>query len=230
MGPVVMAELERIARQENLQLTITTHAHNPEGMRGADGIGREIAAQVAGLTHLYVPVGGGGLLVATARGLARAGSGAAVVACQPAGCAPVVGVLDGRLSQPVVDACDTDVSGLQLPEPPDGMAAVQAVRTSGGWGTAVSDEQVLRAQDLLTTVEGVFVEPAAAVALAALLQDRRAGRLDSSATAAVVLSGNGLKDLRRFRSPDGATREADVDDLAGIVTAHLASREQGSAE
>ena len=201
MGPAVMAELGRIAEDENLQLTITTHVHNPVGMRGARAIGVEIAAQAGDVTQVYVPAGGGGLLVATAGGLAGAGCRAAVVVCQPAGCAPIARYVSGELATPEVTECVTDISGLQLPVPPDGPAAADAVRASGGWGAAIPDEEAWGAQDALAAEEGVFVEPASAVALAAIAADAASGRLGAGDRPCVVLSGSGLKDLRRFSGP-----------------------------
>lgn len=228
MGPEVMAELGRIAEQQNLHLTITTHVHNPEGMRGARGIGTELAAS-GECSQVYVPVGGGGLLVATAAGLRTGGSAAAVIACQPAGCAPVSRYLAGELTEPTVPHCDTDVSGLQLPEPPDGPAAAEAVRASGGWGTTVSDESVWQAQDLLATTEGIFVEPAAAVSLAAVAEDVQAGRLGSNDRPCIVLSGNGLKDLRRFSTPSSPAPIITIDNLADRVSGYLAAIEGENA-
>lgn len=228
MGPAVMAELGRIAQAEKLQLTITTHAHNPEGMRGADGIGSEIAAQRGDVSQVYVPAGGGGLLVATARGLAASRSDAAVVVCQPAGCSPIVRYVAGELERPVVAECSTDVSGLQLPEPPDGMAAADAVRASGGWGAPVEDERAWWAQDLLASDEGVFVEPASALTLAAVADDVRTGRLGPRDRPCLVLSGHGLKDLRRFSRPLPATDIVTVEDIPRLVRTHLADVDKDS--
>ncbi len=229
MGPSVMAELARIAEQENLQLTITTHAHNPVGMLGADAIGAEIVGQAADVSHVYIPVGGGGLLVATARGLAGAGSTAKILACQPAGCAPIARYLTGELDAPQVDACTTQISGLQLPEPPDGAAAVRAVRASDGWGRSTSDEDVWRVQDLLARVEGVFVEPAAAVALAAVAADAADGRIGADDRPCVVLSGNGLKDLSRYSHPAGSEIAVTIGDVRALVRRHLEAAEQEDA-
>jgi threonine synthase len=201
MGPDVMAALGEIAEAEGLLLTITAHAHNPEGMRGADGIGEEIAAH-GGATHVYVPTGGGGLLVATARGLRTGGHGAAVVAAQPAGCAPIARALAGELPAPRIGEWATRISGLQLPVPPDGAAAVAAVEASAGWGTPVPDDAAWAAQDLLARTEGVLVEPASALALAAVQRDVVAGRLGPGDEPCVVLTGHGLKDLGRFTGPE----------------------------
>jgi threonine synthase len=205
------------AERHDLYLGITAHAFNHDGMRGADTIGYELAEQVGTATHVYVSAGGGGLLVAIARGLGSRGLRAAVVACQPAGCAPVVEVLRGVRAEPAVARCETGVSGLQVPNPPDGVAAVEAVTASGGWGAAPSDDEILAAQRLLAAAEGVFVEPAAATTLAALIADVDAGRVGAGAEPVLVLSGAGWKDLGRFATDAARLPVVPVDDVAGRV-------------
>lgn len=221
LGPDVMARLGEIADDTGMLLAITAHAHNPEGMRGADGIGTEIAHH-GEATHVYVPTGGGGLLVATARGLRNAGHDAKVVAAQPAGCAPIARALAGEIPGPCIREWATAVSGLQLPEPPDGDQAVAAVRRSGGWGTPVRDEDAWAAQDLLARTEGIFVEPASAVALAAVRQDVEAGRLGPDDAPCVVLTGHGLKDLARFTAPDRRPTPTTLEEVPERVRAWLA--------
>jgi threonine synthase len=218
----VMAELSRIAEQQNLMLAITTHAHNPEGMRGADAIGAELTGAGA-FTQVYVPSGGGGLVTATARGLRDVGSTAAVVVCQPAGCAPIARYVQGDIDSPQVPRCETAVSGLQLPQPPDGVVAAAAVRASGGWGTWVEDEASWRIQDELATTEGVFVEPASALAVAAVAADAAEGRLGADDHPVVVLTGSGMKDLRRFALPVDPATVAAIDEIARRVGDYLAA-------
>ncbi|MGW2180668.1 pyridoxal-phosphate dependent enzyme [Streptomyces sp. NPDC001732] len=231
MGPAVMDELERIAAASDLLLTITTHRHNPVGMRGADLIGTELRAAHDALTHVYVPCGGGGLLVATARGLAAAGRpGPTVIACQPEGCAPIARAATGDLDKPVVTECRTGISGLQLAEPPDGEAAVAAVRNTGGWGAALSDEQIWAAQDLLAAEEGLFVEPAAAVPLAAVAADAARGRLGANSQVSMVLTGHGLKDLRRHTAAGAPLEVCPTDGLAERIGRHLATPVVGTAQ
>lgn len=225
MGPAVMDELERIAASTGLLLTITTHRHNPIGMRGADAIGVEMMAAQPDLTQVYLPCGGGGLLVATARGL---GAGPAVVACQPAGCAPIALAAAGEIESPVVAECRTTISGLQLAEPPDGPAAVTAVKASQGWGTTVTDDEIWAAQDLLAREEGLFVEPAAAVPLAAVAADTARGRLGAADRVSIVLTGHGLKDLRRHTTA-APLEVCPADNLAERIAHHLAGRVAGSA-
>ena len=203
------------ALRHDLYLGITAHAFNADGMRGVDTIGFELAEQAPEATHVYVPVGGGGLLVATARGLSSRRHPARVVACQPTGCAPVVEALDGLRGSIVVDACTSRVSGLQLPNPPDGELAVAAARSSGGWGVASRDDQILAAQQLLAQVEGVFVEPAAAATLAGVCQDVEDGRLGPGDHPVLILTGAGWKDLGRYAAP---AAELPVVALAGVAS------------
>ncbi|WP_199433253.1 pyridoxal-phosphate dependent enzyme [Qaidamihabitans albus] len=202
--------VRQAADRHDLYLGITAHAFNQEGMRGIDTIGYELAEQVPDASVVYVPTGGGGLLTAVARGLEHRGLPARVIACQPVGCAPIARFLAGELSTPEIERCESDISALQLPHPPDGALAAAAVVRSGGWGTGVSDAAVLRAQRLLAGTEGVFVEPASAAALAALIEDLGTGKLGENDHPVLILTGTGSKDLRRF-----------TDDARGLCDAEL---------
>lgn len=216
-GTGLMAHVAAAAERHGLFLAITANAHNPLGMRGIDTLGYELAEQVPDMTHAYAPTGGGGLAASLARGLAARSQPGAVVVCQPLGCAPIARHLAGELDQPVVGGCDTLISGLQLPAPPDGQLAVDAVRASGGWGTAVDDAAILRAQHLLATTEGVFVEPAAATSLAALLDDHERGRLRGDDHPVLILTGAGWKDQSRFAAAAARIPTAQVDDVPRAI-------------
>lgn len=220
MGPDVMSRLGEIAATEGLLLTITAHAYNPEGMRGADAIGEEIAEH-GRATHVYVPTGGGGLLVATSRGLKESGHDAAVVAAQPAGCAPIARAVNGEIAEPRIENWATRISGLQLPVPPDGYMALDAITSSGGWGAPVEDHDAWAAQDLLARAEGVFVEPASALALAAVRKDAEEGRLGADDEPCVVLTGHGLKDLGRFTGADRRPTPTALEQIPGRVRVWL---------
>lgn len=211
-GTALMAAVRDAAQRHTLFLGITANAFNPDGMRGIDTIGYELAEQAADATHVYLPVGGGGLLASVARGLAYRRHPARVVACQPAGCAPVVRFLDGELAAPLVDRCDTGISALQLPDPPDATLAIDAVRGSDGWGTAAGDGEILTAQRRLAAAEGLFVEPAAATGLAALARDVARGQVGAADHPVLVLTGAGWKDLGRFAAQPPAVPVENVTD------------------
>ncbi len=114
----LVKQLQLASERHDLFLGITAHAYNPDGMRGIDTIGYELAEQAHDLNHLYVPAGGGGLLAAVTRGLRSRGIRARTIACQPSGCAPIVAYLDGSIAAPAIDRCHSGISALQIPTRP----------------------------------------------------------------------------------------------------------------
>nr|WP_281387160.1 pyridoxal-phosphate dependent enzyme [Jiangella mangrovi] len=211
----LVKQLRMASERYDLFLGITAHAFNPDGMRGIDTIGYELAEQAPDLSHLYVPAGGGGLLAAVTRGLRARGMRARTIACQPSGCAPIVAFLDGAIATPAIDRCESGISALQIPDPPDGDLAAQAVISTQGWGTAVGDDAILAAQRMLAEVEGLFVEPAAAATLAGLVADVERGRVAPDSRPVLVLSGAGWKDLGRI-----AAATSDLPVVAATEVAH----------
>ncbi|TDE13520.1 pyridoxal-phosphate dependent enzyme [Jiangella asiatica] len=216
-GTGLLANVAAAAEEHQLFLAITANAYNPQGMRGIDTLGYELAEQVPDMTHAYTPAGGGGLVASLARGLAARSMPAAVIACQPRGCAPIARHLAGEIDRPLVERCDTLVSGLQLPAPPDGQLAVDAVRACGGWGSAVDDDAIVQAQQLLAATEGIFVEPAAATSVAALLDDHKNGRLSSDDHPVLILTGAGWKDQSRYATQAARIPTAQVDDVPRVI-------------
>jgi threonine synthase len=72
--------------------------------------------------------------------------------------------------------------------------ALRALHESNGWAISVPDEATYQAQADLASQEGIFVEPAAAITLAAVRADRAKGRLQGHERVACWLTGIGFKD------------------------------------
>ncbi|RMH89407.1 MAG: pyridoxal-phosphate dependent enzyme, partial [Calditrichaeota bacterium] len=79
--------------------------------------------------------------------------------------------------------------------PRDQIKALKAARESGGGFIAVTDEEILEAISLLARRVGILAEPAGATALAGLKKLAETGRCRSDETAAVMVTGHGLKDI-----------------------------------
>lgn len=171
---------------------LTGAKYSPEIMVGARTIAYELAEQCPTATHIYAPVGGGGLYASLWRGYCDVGSAAPqLVAVQPVGCPTVRSELaggGGRLPLPATTA----ISGLQMASLFDGDIAT-AMGGSGGHLVEVEDEQIYDAQRDLAAA-GILVEPAGAAALAGARKDVQAGRIGQGDTVVLMLTGAGWKD------------------------------------
>jgi len=87
-------------------------------------------------------------------------------------------------------------------KPRDVVKAVKSVSANGGRFVTVSDEDILAAIISLARRTGVFAEPAGAAAYAGLLASVKAGHLKGQ-SAAVLITGNGLKDVSSARKVVG---------------------------
>lgn len=110
-----------------------------------------------------------------------------VLGVQAAGAAPLV------LGHPV-DNPETIATAIRIGKPARGEQALEAAQESNGKIIAVSDEEILSAQAILSA-EGVWVEPASAAGLAGLVAETERGTLDVKGRRIVVVcTGHGMKD------------------------------------
>ena len=116
-----------------------------------------------------------------------------LVVCQAEGSDVIVkGLMTGTI-EPRQDA-HTIADSISVKVPRNGLLALKDVKASNGFGITVSDNEILNAQSILGRTAGLFVEPAAACAFAGFLKVREG--LDPEKTVVVLLTGNGLKDVR----------------------------------
>lgn len=92
-----------------------------------------------------------------------------------------------------LESADTIASAIAVPNPIDGVKALDAIYATNGFALSVTDQEMLEAQHLLSTEEGLFVESASAATFASLMKAAKQGK---SVTGKVVcvLTGDGLKD------------------------------------
>jgi threonine synthase len=106
---------------------------------------------------------------------------------QAAGAAPF-------LSGAPVDNPETVATAIRIGNPMSWDLALAASAESGGWFDAFDDDAILATQRLLAEKEGIFCEPASAVAIGGALQDLKSGRIPGGSTVVCTLTGHGLKD------------------------------------
>ncbi len=122
---------------------------------------------------------------------------------QAAGAAPIV------LGHPV-DEPETVATAIRIGNPASWRQAEAARDESGGRIEAVTDEEILNAHRLLSSTEGIFVEPGSAASIAGLLKAHREGSIPPDVTIVCTVTGHGLKD------PQWALRTADGSDVVPV--------------
>jgi|SRR5579872_3124327 len=114
---------------------------------------------------------------------------------QAEGCAPLTLAFE-RNEEPVTLRPQTLADSIAVGEPRNARKALDAIRSSGGTMVSVSDEAILEAMTFLARATGVFGEPAGTAALAGLRQLVERGEIDPDERVVVVVTGNGLKDIK----------------------------------
>ncbi|HEX4054235.1 MAG TPA: pyridoxal-phosphate dependent enzyme [Tepidisphaeraceae bacterium] len=195
----VFARLQQMGNCGDCALQISAYCYSPGGMAGIETISSELAAQLSsGIDHVCVPAGGGGLTLSIARGFERLPSGFSrprIHCVQPEGNDTIASAIRSGASKARSVTCTTKISGLQVSNVLDGNEVIAACRKSGGNGYLVTDIAVWEMQRRMAREEGIFCEPAAAVALAGALNAFAAGEIRADERVVCIVTGIGFKDL-----------------------------------
>lgn len=92
-------------------------------------------------------------------------------------------------------AANTLADSISVDLPRDGLRALRAIRSTGGSGVLVSDDDILQAVASLGKA-GIFAEPAGAAAFAGLARALQQGLILPDDPVLVLNTGSGLKDVR----------------------------------
>ena len=117
-----------------------------------------------------------------------------MVAVQSTGCAPMVRAFEAGLehAEPWEGAA-TVAAGIRVPGAVGDFLILRAVRESGGFAVAVSDESILAARDRAASESGFLMCPEGAATLAAYLQEVGGGRIRPDESAVLFNCATGLK-------------------------------------
>ena len=104
-----------------------------------------------------------------------------------------------------VDDPDTVATAIRIGNPASWQQAITARDDSGGVIDAVTDDQIIVAHRLISTREGIFVEPGSAASIAGLLLMYERGEIPLGATIVCTVTGHGLKDSQwALKTVDGS--------------------------
>ncbi len=186
--------LRALGRELGSPVQISAFSHSPKGMEGVESIAFELGETGQKFDHLFSPSGGGGLTLAVAKGMKKIGASTAVHCVQPEGNDTIAGNLRSGEDRARSCKCFTTVSGLQVATVIDGHNTLTACRDSGGTGFLVTDDETFSWQKRLALEEGIFTEPAGAIALAGAAQAIRSGEIGADEEVVCLVTGTGFKD------------------------------------
>jgi threonine synthase len=117
-----------------------------------------------------------------------------MVAVQAAGCAPIVRAYDAGVEHaPRWEDAQTIAAGIRVPQAIGDFLVLRAVRESGGFAIAVTDEAITAAIDEVARAEGLLLCPEGAATYAALQQGLADGRIRHDERALLFNCATGLK-------------------------------------
>jgi threonine synthase len=218
----IFQRLQDVAEESKTRLVISAYKYSPDGMEGVKTIAYEIVEQLGEAPdHVFIPVGGGGLLSGIRRGFEDLKSRNLITklprvnAVQPELNDTIITPLAENSEKAREVRTTTSISGLAVQVDLDATRALQSVKSTGGFGLTVSDEDIYDAQRQLSEKEGIYVEPAGAASVAGYLRAVSRNLVGKDEKSVCILTGHGLKDA----SSDRKNEESRVKniDINGIT-------------
>jgi threonine synthase len=175
---------------------------NPFRVEGQKTVAFEINDQLHGLPEgIVLPVGNAGNITAVWKGLLElrtlglANRLPRLIGIQAERASPIADAFKSGLDhiEPTAKP-ETIATAIRIGSPVNWKRALAAAKDSGGLIETVTDEEILQAQKMLASKEGVFVEPASASTIAGVRKLVRAGFIDPDEEIVCITTGNGLKD------------------------------------
>jgi threonine synthase len=173
--------------------------YNPLLVDGLKIVAYEIATESEVPDFIFVPTAGGDLLYGIYKGFKELKESGAIdripgmVVVQGENSSPTVTALEKGMDRvPEIGKAETVAGALRVNFGTE--HALEAVRKSNGFGVALSDEDILKAQREIARLDGIFTEVSSATALAGIAKSIGEGKLQKDQKALAILTGFGFKD------------------------------------
>jgi len=181
----------------------TSTLKEPYRIEGKKTMGLELAEQLGWDVPdvIFYPTGGGTGLIGMWKAFAELEAIAFIgarrprmVAVQAAGCAPMVRAFEeGAEHAPRWEDAHTIASGIRVPQAIGDFLILRAVRESGGFAIAVTDETISAALNEVAREEGLLLCPEGAATYAAYKQSLADGRVTKNDRVMLFNCATGLK-------------------------------------
>ncbi|MGB7692677.1 MAG: threonine synthase [Pseudolabrys sp.] len=181
----------------------TSTLKEPYRIEGKKTMGLELAEQLGWQVPdvIFYPTGGGTGLIGMWKAFAELEAIGFIgkkrprmIAVQASGCAPMVKAFEaGEEHAPRWENAHTIASGIRVPQAIGDFLILRAVRESGGFAIAVSDEAISAALDEMAREEGLLLCPEGAATYAAYKQGLADGRVKRTDQVVLFNCASGLK-------------------------------------
>ncbi len=175
---------------------------NPFRLEGQKTIAYEIFDQLGYVPDkIIVPVGNAGNISAIWKGFKEyyeygfINELPKMIGVQAKGANPIVRMFKNKEKKlkPIKNP-KTIATAIRIGFPVNWLKAIKAIKESNGKILDVLDREILNAQYLLASKEGIFVEPASAASIAALLKLSKERLFNEKENIVCIATGSGLKD------------------------------------
>ena len=174
---------------------------NPFRLEGQKTIAFEIVDEIGVPDRVILPVGNAGNISAIYKGfreLERFGLTESIpkmCGIQAEGANPVYMAVKSKKEDidPVLNP-ETIATAIRIGQPVNARKAIRAIYESKGVAEQVSDEEIIEAQKLLASKEGIGVEPASAASVAGLFKLAGKGIIENGERIVCITTGHLLKD------------------------------------
>lgn len=177
----------------------------PYYSEGSKSMGHEICEQLGWKApgQVVIPMAGGSLICKVHKaieefkktGIISQDNNTRVFGAQATGCNPITNAYKQgwELFKPTKP--NTIAKSIAIGNPADGYYALKTMRSSGGGGEDVTDEELVEGIKLLAETEGIFTETAGGVTVAVTKKLCEQGKLDPNLSTVICVTGNGLKTM-----------------------------------
>ncbi len=175
----------------------------PYRIEGKKTMGLELAEQLGWELPdvIFYPTGGGTGLIGMWKAFAEleaigfiGSKRPRMVAVQATGCAPMVRAFEtGDETAPRWEGAHTVASGIRVPQAVGDFLILRAVRESGGFAIAVSDDAIMAAVESVAQADGLLLSPEGGATMAAYRQALADGRVGKDARVVLFNCATGLK-------------------------------------
>ncbi len=139
-----------------------------------------------------------------------------IICAQSAGCSPIDKVFsENKEKIERFENPSTIAHAIENPLPPSGNQVLRMLKRNGGFTASVEDDEIIDAQKDLAQ-NGLFLQPASCVPLAALKKLRQEEKIEKYSTVVIIGTGGGLKYTKVFEKYNFNYSQIDLDDIENI--------------